>query len=214
MDCRVNQNFYYPNFQKKSPNFSSEKNEPENTSKKSKLFKYTMFGLIALSSAFLLKKGYKNKARIKEILSKKLCCKSLNSTKSETNALIRQYAKNNRGKNGIDPGELDKILTDNAKPNGVSERVFSPRPDMPEGRIKTYELADGTKYVLEAHTTQDGDVVTRLYMDQKVALDNFGNYKNERLYLCSDGKFKTNSYLSEESHLKTSEEGKSWLNIE
>ena len=132
-------------------------------------------------------------------------------TKSEVRAALKTYTKNNRNK-CIDPSELDRILSQNSRRNGIKDAFFYPRADMPQGRIRKYELTDGTRYVLEVHTNEKGEVITRLYEDVKTVSDYFGNYKNERLYLCNDGKFRSNAYMSKESHLKTTELGLDWIN--
>ena len=213
MNYNVSFNSLSQGYTRNNISFQAREPEDKKTSKKSKILTYTLTGLAIIASALLLKKGL-NKC-IKKIKAPKypnVLKGAVSSTRSEVNKDLKNYMKNNRGKKGIDPSEFDAILTENAAPNGVKERVFTPRPDMPKGRIKYYELNDGTKYVLESHTTSDGNVVTRLYEETSTIADSFGNYKTQRIYLCDDGKFKTNSYLSGDSHLITSEKGKEWLN--
>ncbi len=203
-----------PSFQKGDVFSRTKPDEVVKTSKKSKFLTCALTGLAVIASAYFLKRGFKKPPKIVDIkkpVGQAVAKNIAASSKSEVNNLLKQYVKKNRGKNGINPEELDKILTEGSKRNGVKERIFNPRPDMPQGRIKQYELQDGTRYVLETHSTNDGKVVTRLYEETSTVIDSFGNYKNQRKYLCKDGKFKTNAYASEEAHLITSESGKEWM---
>lgn len=131
----------------------------------------------------------------------------------EVKKLINQYVKNHRGKKGVNPADLDKMLSESAtQRNGIVEVSFRGRSDMPDGRVKRYKLSDGTKYVLESHTTDTGDIITRLYQETETIADAMGHYKSKRFYLCDDGKFKADKYMAKESHLRTGESGLDWIN--